>query len=64
MGPSFKPIFLFALGVMLIVEGLFLNVLGVIINDGSFMVEGAFSVFIGALLFGLGRSLDRVSQNQ
>ena len=42
-------VILFALGLTFIIEGITLNVVGVIGNDASYLFEGALLIFVGSM---------------
>ena len=48
---------LHALGLTLILEGIFLNVIGILFNDGLYVIEGAVLIFLGALGMSIGNLL-------
>ncbi len=50
-------IILYAIGITLIIEGIFLNIAAIITNDAQFMFQGTGLIFIGAISLGTSKAI-------
>ena len=53
----------YSLGLMLVIEGIFLNIVAIISNDATFMIQGAVLVFLGAIGLSISRYVLALSKN-
>ncbi|MGQ4892238.1 MAG: hypothetical protein ACP6IP_07085 [Candidatus Njordarchaeia archaeon] len=52
-------ILLYAIGITLIIEGIFLNIISLISNNGLYLINGAGLIFLGAILYSAAKTLSK-----
>jgi len=50
---------LYAIGLMLIIEGIFLNIIAIKANDAQFLFQGAILIFFGGLSLSASRFISK-----